>query len=57
MPELECIGNGKAGKPCEFGVKVSVAVTHKQDLGRPEIAIEVKRSMARSPEKRVCPGL
>jgi hypothetical protein len=24
-PEVECIGKGKAPKPCEFGVKVSVA--------------------------------
>ena len=28
----ECIGKGKARKPYEFGVKVSVAVTHKQGL-------------------------
>ncbi|KQP13043.1 IS5 family transposase [Pseudorhodoferax sp. Leaf267] len=31
-PEVECIGKGKARKPYEFGVKVSVAVTHKQGL-------------------------
>lgn len=31
-PEVECIGKGKAKKPYEFGVKVSVAVTHKQGL-------------------------
>lgn len=31
-PEAECIGKGKARKPYEFGVKVSVAVTHKQGL-------------------------
>ena len=31
-PEVECIGKGKARKPHEFGVKVSVAVTHKQGL-------------------------
>ena len=35
-PEVECIGigigNGKARKPCEFGVKVSLAVAHKHGL-------------------------
>ena len=31
-PEVECIGKGKARKPYEFGVKVSVVVTHKQGL-------------------------
>jgi IS5 family transposase len=31
-PEVECIGKGKARKPYEFGVKVSLAVTHKQGL-------------------------
>ncbi len=31
-PEVECIGKGKADKPYEFGVKVSLAVTHKQGL-------------------------
>jgi len=31
-PEVACIGKGKARKPYEFGVKVSVAVTHKQGL-------------------------
>ena len=31
-PEVECIGKGKTRKPYEFGVKVSVAVTHKQGL-------------------------
>jgi IS5 family transposase len=31
-PEVECIGKGKASKPYEFGVKVSVAITHKQGL-------------------------
>jgi len=31
-PEVECIGKGKARKPYEFGVKVSVAVTHKSGL-------------------------
>ena len=31
-PEVQCIGKGKARKPYEFGVKVSVVVTHKQGL-------------------------
>jgi IS5 family transposase len=31
-PEVECISKGKAHKPYEFGVKVSLAVTHKQGL-------------------------
>jgi IS5 family transposase len=31
-PEVECIGKGKARKPYEFGVKVSLAVTHRNGL-------------------------
>ena len=31
-PEVECISKGKARKPYEFGVKVSLAVTHKRGL-------------------------
>ena len=31
-PEVECISKGKARKPYEFGVKVSLAVTHKCGL-------------------------
>lgn len=31
-PEVECIGKGKARKPYEFGVKASIAVTHKHGL-------------------------
>ena len=31
-PEVECISKGKARTPYEFGVKVSLAVTHKQGL-------------------------
>ena len=31
-PEVECIGKGKARKPYEFGVKVSIAVTHRSGL-------------------------
>lgn len=30
--EVECIGKGKARQPYEFGVKVSLAITHKQGL-------------------------
>lgn len=29
-PEVECIAKGKAHRPYEFGVKVSVAVTHRE---------------------------
>lgn len=31
-PEVECISKGKAKKPYEFGVKASLAVTHKKGL-------------------------
>ena len=31
-PEVECLAKGKARKPYEFGVKVSLVVTHKQGL-------------------------
>ena len=31
-PEAECISKGKARNPYEFGVKVSLVVTHKQGL-------------------------
>jgi IS5 family transposase len=31
-PEVECISKGKARNPFEFGVKVSLVVTHKQGL-------------------------
>jgi transposase, IS5 family len=30
--EVECIGKGKARKPYEFGVKVSLAITHQHGL-------------------------
>ena len=30
--QVECISKGKARNPCEFGVKVSLVVTHKQGL-------------------------
>jgi len=32
-PEVECIGKGKANKPYEFGVKVSVTTTVKHSRG------------------------
>lgn len=31
-PEVECIAKGKARQPYEFGVKASIAVTHKEGL-------------------------
>ncbi len=31
-PEVECIGKGKARQPYEFGVKASIAVTHRRGL-------------------------
>lgn len=31
-PEAECIGKGKARQPYEFGVKVSLAITERQEL-------------------------
>ena len=31
-PEVECISKGKSRRPFEFGVKVSLAVTHKRGL-------------------------
>lgn len=31
-PEVECINKGKSRQPYEFGVKVSVATTHKEGL-------------------------
>lgn len=31
-PEVECIGKGKARKPYEFSVKVSLAITHERGL-------------------------
>ena len=34
-PEVECIGKGKANKPYEFGVKVSVATTVKHSSSSP----------------------
>ncbi|MDA1098680.1 MAG: IS5 family transposase [Proteobacteria bacterium] len=32
-PETECIGKGKAAKPYEFGVKVSLTTTNKRCMG------------------------
>jgi IS5 family transposase len=31
-PEVECLAKGKARKPYEFGVKVSITTTHKEGL-------------------------
>jgi len=40
-PEVECIGKGKAHRPYEFGVKVSVATTHRHANGG-QFAIHAK---------------
>jgi len=37
-PEVECIGKGKAPKPYEFGVKVSVATPLRRCRGGPFVA-------------------
>jgi IS5 family transposase len=37
-PEVECIGKGKAHRPYEFGVKVSVATTVKHSAGGPFVS-------------------
>ena len=47
-PEVECISKGKARNPYEFGVKVSLAVTHKQGL------MVGARSLPRQPVRRPC---
>ena len=31
-PEVECVSKGKARQPYEFGVKASIAITHRQGL-------------------------
>ena len=31
-PEVECMGKGKARKPCEFGVKADVVISHQTGL-------------------------
>ena len=46
VPEVECIGKGKARKPYEFGVKVNVAVTHKQGL---MVGAQLSRQSLRRP--------
>jgi len=38
-PEAYCIAKGKAGKPYEFGCKVSLVITHKQGLALASIAL------------------
>jgi transposase, IS5 family len=42
-PEVECLAKGKARKPYEFGVKVSITTTHKEGL------VDGARSMPGSP--------
>ena len=46
-PEVECIGKGKAHRPYEFGVKVSVATT----------AQALPRAASSSPMSRRCPAI
>jgi transposase, IS5 family len=38
-PEAYCIAKGKAGKPYEFGCKVSLVLTHKQGLALASMAL------------------
>jgi transposase, IS5 family len=38
-PETYCIAKGKAGKPYEFGCKVSLVLTHKQGLALTSMAL------------------
>jgi len=47
-PEVECISKGKARNPYEFGVKVSLAVTHKQGLMLERAASLATRTTAMS---------
>jgi IS5 family transposase len=47
-PEVECIGKGKAHRPYEFGVKVSVATTCEALQGRP-----VRRPCAGTPRQSI----
>lgn len=57
-PEVECIGKGKAHKPYEFGVKVSVVATNKSGFvvscdtypGRPHDAKTLKPSLKQAEE-------
>jgi len=48
-PEVECIGKGKAHKPYEFGVKVSVATTLKHSKGGQFVI----HAQARPPPRRL----
>ena len=48
-PEVECLSKGKARNPCEFGVKVSLAVTHQQGL------MARSAQLARQPVRRARP--
>ena len=54
-PEVECIGKGKAKQPYEFGVKTSIAVTHRSGLVvGPAIFIQPHKSrlMSQTPISR-----
>ncbi len=46
-PEVECIGKGKVRQPYEFGVRVSVATTHKEGLvvGKQQMRTELTTSL------------
>ena len=56
-PEVECIAKGKVRAPYEFGVKVSIATTHKEGLvvgiksmlGNPYDGHTYPRQLRRSP--------
>jgi len=57
-PEVECIGKGKAHRPYEFGVKVSLVTTNKSGFivscdayrGRPHDAKTLKPSLSQAEE-------
>jgi IS5 family transposase len=55
-PEVECIGKGKAHRPYEFGVKVSIATTLHHSKGGQFIATRWRRSSLRS-RRRSAPAL
>ena len=42
-PEVECIGKGKAHRPYEFGVKVSIATTLHRPAGGPGFIADAER--------------
>ena len=61
-PEVECIGKGKAHKPYEFGVKVSLATTLSPSARSPEVSPKENGARLWKPFKtpisrRLCAGL